>query len=236
MTQGRDQAEGGEAQKTCPTVGKLVFQRGTLWNEIERLKDKGNFLTEEQILQLLLGICRGLEAIHARGYAHRSVGGALYAYGVERKSLSKRNERSLLSSQGTVPMILLPSGVLASLFRNAHEPFPLPYRDLKPTNILLGDEGQPVLMDLGSMNQACIHVEGSRQALALQVKECPGSFALLFPIFSLFSCIPQFGHMSMTCAPRLSCGATVPGLGSPAMYHLLPGPGALLCTEPLCHR
>ncbi|XP_043433821.1 serine/threonine-protein kinase 16 isoform X1 [Prionailurus bengalensis] len=87
------------------------FKRGTLWNEIERLKDKGNFLTEDQILQLLLGICRGLEAIHARGYAHR---------------------------------------------------------DLKPTNILLGDEGQPVLMDLGSMNQACIHVEGSRQALALQ--------------------------------------------------------------------
>ncbi|XP_004467827.1 serine/threonine-protein kinase 16 isoform X1 [Dasypus novemcinctus] len=87
------------------------FKRGTLWNEIERLKDKGNFLTEEQILLLLLGICRGLEAIHAKGYAHR---------------------------------------------------------DLKPTNILLGDEGQPVLMDLGSMNQACIHVEGSRQALALQ--------------------------------------------------------------------
>lgn len=87
------------------------FKRGTLWNEIERLKDKGNFLTEDQILQLLLGICRGLEAIHAQGYAHR---------------------------------------------------------DLKPTNILLGDEGQPVLMDLGSMNQACIHVEGSRQALALQ--------------------------------------------------------------------
>ncbi|KAF6362266.1 serine/threonine kinase 16 [Rhinolophus ferrumequinum] len=88
------------------------FKRGTLWNEIERLKDKGNFLTEDQILQLLLGICRGLEAIHAQGYAHR---------------------------------------------------------DLKPTNILLGDEGQPVLMDLGSMNQACIHVESSRQALALQL-------------------------------------------------------------------
>ncbi|XP_021568463.1 serine/threonine-protein kinase 16 isoform X2 [Carlito syrichta] len=87
------------------------FKRGTLWNEIERLKDKGNFLTEDQILQLLLGICTGLEAIHAKGYAHR---------------------------------------------------------DLKPTNILLGDEGQPVLMDLGSMNQAHIHVEGSRQALTLQ--------------------------------------------------------------------
>uniref|UniRef100_A0A2K5YDS1 Serine/threonine-protein kinase 16 n=1 Tax=Mandrillus leucophaeus TaxID=9568 RepID=A0A2K5YDS1_MANLE len=86
------------------------FKRGTLWNEIERLKDKGNFLTEDQILWLLLGICRGLEAIHAKAF----------------------------------------------LSRDAH-------RDLKPTNILLGDEGQPVLMDL-----ACINVEGSRQALTLQ--------------------------------------------------------------------
>ncbi|XP_020858383.1 serine/threonine-protein kinase 16 [Phascolarctos cinereus] len=87
------------------------FKKGTLWNEVEGLKDKGNFLSEDQILLLLLGICRGLEAIHAKGYAHR---------------------------------------------------------DLKPTNILLGDDGQPVLMDLGSMNQARIQVEGSRQALALQ--------------------------------------------------------------------
>ena len=70
-------------------------------------------------------------------------------------------------------MILLPSAIPASLSRDAHGPCLLPYRDLKPTNILLGDEGQPVLMDLGSMNQACIHVEGSRQALALQVTERP---------------------------------------------------------------
>uniref|UniRef100_F7B0W4 Serine/threonine-protein kinase 16 n=1 Tax=Macaca mulatta TaxID=9544 RepID=F7B0W4_MACMU len=69
------------------------FKRGTLWNEIERLKDKGNFLTEDQILWLLLGICRGLEAIHAKAFLSRD-----------------------------------------------------------PTNILLGDEGQP----------------GSRQALTLQ--------------------------------------------------------------------
>lgn len=148
----------------------MLLQRGTLWNEIERLKDKGNFLTEEQILQLLLGICRGLEAIHAQGYAHRSVGGPCVLLGAERKSPTKRNERSLLSSQGSVLMILLPPGIPSSLSRDAHGSFPLPDRDLKPTNILLGDGGQPVLMDLGSMNQACIHVEGSRQALALQVR------------------------------------------------------------------
>uniref|UniRef100_A0A8D0VKI0 non-specific serine/threonine protein kinase n=1 Tax=Sus scrofa TaxID=9823 RepID=A0A8D0VKI0_PIG len=134
------------------------FKRGTLWNEIEKLKDKGNFLTEEQILRLLLGICRGLEAIHAKGYAHR---------------------------------------------------------DLKPTNILLGDEGQPVLMDLGSMNQACIHVEGSRQALALQVRV---SRFLCPPVPQ--TAMPQFGHMTMTCAPPFElwghCSRTGQPSGAPS--------------------
>lgn len=70
--------------------------------------------------------------------------------------------------------------------QDAFGSFSLPSRDLKPTNILLGDEGQPVLMDLGSMNQACIQVEGSRQALALQVRESPGFFGHLLPIPRLF--------------------------------------------------
>lgn len=70
--------------------------------------------------------------------------------------------------------------------QDAFGSFSLPSRDLKPTNILLGDEGQPVLMDLGSMNQACIQVEGSRQALALQVRESPGFFGHFLPIPRLF--------------------------------------------------
>ncbi|XP_065269521.1 serine/threonine-protein kinase 16 isoform X3 [Emys orbicularis] len=40
--------------------------------------------------------------------------------------------------------------------------------DLKPTNVLLDDEEQPVLMDLGSMNRARIEVKSSREAMALQ--------------------------------------------------------------------
>uniref|UniRef100_A0A4W2CRM3 non-specific serine/threonine protein kinase n=1 Tax=Bos indicus x Bos taurus TaxID=30522 RepID=A0A4W2CRM3_BOBOX len=146
------------------------FKRGTLWNEIEKLKDKGNFLTEEQIIRLLLGICRGLEAIHAKGYAHR---------------------------------------------------------DLKPTNILLGNEGQPVLMDLGSMNQACIHVEGSRQALALQV------FFSLAAAADLNDDRGPPAAPSHSSAPESVGGAAAPG-SRRAHYPHLNKPVATLRRWPLC--
>lgn len=44
-----------------------------------------------------------------------------------------------------------------------------PCRDLKPTNVLLDEDDRPVLMDLGSMNQARIEVNSSRKAMAVQV-------------------------------------------------------------------
>lgn len=91
------------------------------------------------------------------------------------KSNAKRSGVSLHSLHGAPWDTSLPT-------QDAFGSFSLPSRDLKPTNILLGDEGQPVLMDLGSMNQACIQVEGSRQALALQVRESPGFFGHLLPI------------------------------------------------------
>ncbi|KAK1196717.1 STK16 kinase, partial [Pygoscelis papua] len=43
-----------------------------------------------------------------------------------------------------------------------------PHRDLKPTNVLLDEDDRPVLMDLGSMNQAHIEVNSSREAMAVQ--------------------------------------------------------------------
>ncbi|NXE89007.1 STK16 kinase, partial [Menura novaehollandiae] len=84
---------------------------GTLWREVEALREKGTFMPEQRILLIFHGICRGLQAIHSKGYAHR---------------------------------------------------------DLKPTNVLLDEDDQPVLMDLGSMNQARIEVNSSREAMAVQ--------------------------------------------------------------------
>ncbi|KAM4626339.1 serine/threonine-protein kinase 16 [Discoglossus pictus] len=48
-------------------------ERGTLWSEVEALRDKNVFMSEERILHILHGICLGLKAIHEQGYAHRDL-------------------------------------------------------------------------------------------------------------------------------------------------------------------
>ncbi|KFV59018.1 Serine/threonine-protein kinase 16, partial [Gavia stellata] len=92
---------------------------GTLWSEVEALREKGTFMPEQRILLILHGICCGLQAIHSQ------VGAGSPGRG--------RGEE-----------------------------------DLKPTNVLLDEDDRPVLMDLGSMNQARIEVNSSRQAMAVQ--------------------------------------------------------------------
>lgn len=49
----------------------LCEQKGTLWCVLEKLRDKGSLMPENQILKILRGICSGLKAIHDKGYAHR---------------------------------------------------------------------------------------------------------------------------------------------------------------------
>ncbi|NWX17907.1 STK16 kinase, partial [Aegotheles bennettii] len=46
---------------------------GTLWSEVQALREKGTFMPEQRILLILHGICRGLQAIHSKGYAHRDL-------------------------------------------------------------------------------------------------------------------------------------------------------------------
>lgn len=121
-----------------------------------------------------------------------------------------------------------PPRILGFWFRDAHGSFLLPCRDLKPTNILLGDEGQPVLMDLGSMNQACIRVEGSRQALALQVRVsrvlCPSlphpqPLLVHAPVWAhdqnLCPASELWGHCSRTGQPSGAPSPTGPRSSSP---------------------
>ncbi|XP_072902295.1 serine/threonine-protein kinase 16 isoform X2 [Hemitrygon akajei] len=107
----------------CETWLLLPYiKNGSLWTELEKLRNANNFMAEEQILSIFLGLCKGLKAIHDKGYAHR---------------------------------------------------------DLKPTNVLLDDYQQPVLMDLGSMTKARIEVKGSREAMTIQSLGCV-LYAMMF--------------------------------------------------------
>ncbi|TPX35958.1 hypothetical protein SmJEL517_g01729 [Synchytrium microbalum] len=50
---------------------------------------------------------------------------------------------------------------------HSHQP-PLAFRDLKPANILIDDDGRGVLMDLGSVAPSRVTITSRREALALQ--------------------------------------------------------------------
>ncbi|MBN3312551.1 STK16 kinase, partial [Atractosteus spatula] len=60
-------AAGGEV------MGESAVQlKGSLWSELEKLRDKNSFMPESRILHIFRGICAGLKAIHDKGYAHRN--------------------------------------------------------------------------------------------------------------------------------------------------------------------
>ena len=43
------------------------------------------------------------------------------------------------------------------------------YRDIKPANVMIADDGSPVLMDLGSANLARVEVSTAKISRQLQV-------------------------------------------------------------------
>ncbi|XP_069052729.1 serine/threonine-protein kinase 16 [Lepisosteus oculatus] len=57
-----------EAWLLLPYVSK-----GSLWSQLEKLRDKNSFMPESRILHIFRGICAGLKAIHDKGYAHRDL-------------------------------------------------------------------------------------------------------------------------------------------------------------------
>uniref|UniRef100_A0A3P9Q636 non-specific serine/threonine protein kinase n=1 Tax=Poecilia reticulata TaxID=8081 RepID=A0A3P9Q636_POERE len=48
-------------------------RKGSLWSVLEKLRDKGSSMPENQILKIFRGICSGLKTIHDKGYAHRDL-------------------------------------------------------------------------------------------------------------------------------------------------------------------
>uniref|UniRef100_A0A8C5WKU3 non-specific serine/threonine protein kinase n=1 Tax=Leptobrachium leishanense TaxID=445787 RepID=A0A8C5WKU3_9ANUR len=73
-------------------------KKGTLWNEVEELRDKNRYLSEDKILHILHGICLGLKAIHDSGYAHR--------YSCEMRGLCRQRFSKLLTSTKLTSLLI----------------------------------------------------------------------------------------------------------------------------------
>ncbi|CAD5119570.1 DgyrCDS8172 [Dimorphilus gyrociliatus] len=89
------------------------YRRGTLFDHVLRIRKRGEFLGEVEVLSLFEQICEGVCALHT----------------------------------------LNPS---------------VAHRDLKPHNVLLTDEEEAILMDLGSAALSRPVIDNSRQALVIQ--------------------------------------------------------------------
>ncbi|ESP04238.1 hypothetical protein LOTGIDRAFT_223991 [Lottia gigantea] len=89
------------------------YRRGSIEDQMERLKKKNEHMSEIDLWKMFLQICEGLKAMHH------------------------------------------------------HNP-PYAHRDVKPANVMIGDDSTPILMDLGSAAKARVEIKTSAQGRALQ--------------------------------------------------------------------
>eukprot|EP00937_MAST-01D_sp_MAST-1D-sp2_P003350 g3350.t1 len=90
----------------------------------------------------------------------------LYARGTLRQHIDRRLATGSTPDVGELLRIF--GGVCEALaVMHRHEP-PWAHRDVKPENVLLSEDGTPVLMDFGSVTQAVVAVGSRREALMLQ--------------------------------------------------------------------
>ncbi|KAL8563965.1 hypothetical protein ACOMHN_025296 [Nucella lapillus] len=90
----------------------------------------------------------------------------LYSRGSMQDKIDLLTKRSEKMSESEIWRIFLGTckGVSAM---HSHDP-PYAHRDLKPGNVMLSEDGTPVVMDLGSATRARVQVGNLRQATALQ--------------------------------------------------------------------
>lgn len=112
-------------------------------------------MEEDEILNIFIGICRGLQIMHKF-----------------KKVTPPRITNSTVELEEEADLLLPPdSDDEESMSTNngteLQELTPFAHRDIKPANVMLSAEGLPVLVDLGSCSKARLSIKSRQQALTL---------------------------------------------------------------------
>ncbi|RSH91998.1 hypothetical protein EHS25_009369 [Saitozyma podzolica] len=147
------QDEGGE--------GKIIylflpyFSRGNLQDEMTKSSVTGNYMPEKRLLELFYGTCLAVRAMHR--YRLPSVQSTYPP--------TREGDNDPLISGPAEPVFDHDEEVAQA---EEGEMIPYAHRDIKPGNIMIADDGSPVLMDFGSTIKARIEIRTRQQALLEQ--------------------------------------------------------------------
>ncbi|PRT56451.1 Serine/threonine-protein kinase ENV7 [Wickerhamiella sorbophila] len=123
------------------------YGKGSLQDLINDNAINNQSFSEPEVLKYALGTAEAIRAMHH----HHASGSGGHDDG-------EAEEDRLLDNQDDSGRSSVPLG----------EVVPYAHRDVKPANVMIDDHQRLVLMDLGSVSKARVHVENRQQALEIQ--------------------------------------------------------------------
>ncbi|KAK6364885.1 Serine/threonine-protein kinase env7 [Exophiala oligosperma] len=181
---------GNDSSSSSKTVYILLpyYRRGNLQDMINANLVNHTRFGERRLMQMMLGVCKALKAMHqyhVRNTPSRAAAQAIReeaanedADAARRKAQSRTQKRSMtadethqqdLATEQEQP--LMPEGEItrAQEGKEPGDTRAYAHRDIKPGNIMISDDGRmPILMDLGSLAPSPTPITSRSQAIAVQ--------------------------------------------------------------------
>ncbi|KAF2750626.1 serine/threonine kinase 16 [Sporormia fimetaria CBS 119925] len=150
------------------------YRRGNLQDAINANLVNHTRFPERRLMELFLGVCKALKAMHQYEVGGPPGGGKSVrdAKGVRREGAREDREMRMESQEGEEAEVPLMEGevTLAQEGVEVGGVRAYAHRDIKPGNIMIDDDGRtPILMDLGSLSPSPTPV--TSRSLALQIQD-----------------------------------------------------------------
>ncbi|KAK7900489.1 Serine/threonine-protein kinase env7 [Exophiala xenobiotica] len=179
---------GNEASSASKTVYILLpyYRRGNLQDTINANLVNHTRFGERRLMQLMLGVCKALKAMHqyhVRNTPSRAAAKAVRDEAAgEDADAARRNARAQkrtmtadqthqqdLNDEQEQPLMPDDEITRAQEGKKPGDARAYAHRDIKPGNIMLSDDGRtPILMDLGSLAPSPTPITSRSQAIAVQ--------------------------------------------------------------------